>query len=96
MRWRMVSSRSGSDSRSGPNPTVLYLPRDEKGFAMTKLTHYFKNTGVVREHLLKYSGDPVVRQLAERRLERAKANSQKKWTAPEALENAERGRSWTR
>jgi len=75
----------------GPNPTVLYLPREEKGFAMTKLTHYFKNIGLVREHLLKYSGDAVVRQLAERRLERAKANSQKKWKAPEALQKAERG-----
>ena len=58
---------------------------------MVKLTNYFKDLGVVREHLLKYSGDPVVRQLAERRLTQAKANDQKKWTAPTALDNAERG-----
>ena len=75
----------------GPNPVILYLPKKEKGFGMVKLTNYFKDLGVVREHLLKYSGDPVVRQLAERRLTQAKANDQKKWTAPTALDNAERG-----
>ena len=76
----------------GPNPAILYLPREDKGFGMVELTHYFQKLGVVREHLLKYSGDPVVRQqLAEWRLTRAKANDQKKWAAPTALGKAERG-----
>jgi hypothetical protein len=75
----------------GPNPVIIYLPKDEKGLGMTKLTHYFMSMGVVREHLLKYSGDPCIRRLAEFRLARAEQNEQKKWTAACALRDAERG-----
>ena len=75
----------------GANPVILYLPRKEKGFGITKLTHFFMNMGIVREHLLKYSDDPVIRRLAERRLADAREDGRKKWVAPLALHQAERG-----
>ena len=75
----------------GPNSVILYLPRSEKGLGIIKLTHYFKNGAIVREHLLKHSDDPVIRRLAERRLEQGRENAHLKWTAPEQLHTAERG-----
>lgn len=75
----------------GPNPVILYLPRREKGLGIIKLVHYYQNLALVREHLLKYSSDPHIQELAKRRLKRAQQNGQKKWTAPVALLEAERG-----
>ena len=53
--------------------------------------HYYQNLGLVREHILKYSSDLNIQRVAERRLLRAQQNGQKKWTAPVALLQAERG-----
>ena len=75
----------------GSNPVLLYLPKTEKGLGIVKLSHYWANLGLVREHLLKYSGDPYIRKLAGIRLHKAQLNTQLKWTAPTALVQAERG-----
>ena len=56
-----------------------------------KLTYFFQKLGLVREHLLKYSGDPVIVRLAERRLARGAEEQKRKWQAPVALHMAERG-----
>jgi hypothetical protein len=78
-------------SLQGPNPTIIYLPKKEKGLGIHHLVHFFQNLGVVREYLLKYSVDPYVVKLAEWRLQRDRDNAQAKWRATIALQTAERG-----
>ena len=78
-------------SLQGPNPTILYLPRKEKGLGIFHLVHFFQNLGLVREYLLKYSVDPYVVELAKWRLQRDNGNEQAKWRATIALHTAERG-----
>ena len=68
----------------GSNPVLLYLPKTEKGLGVVKLSHYWANLGLVREHLLKYSGDPCIRELARIRLHKAQLNAQT-WALPTAL-----------
>ena len=67
------------------------MPKKDKGLGVINLEHFYENLGIVREHLLKYSGDPVIVRLAARRLARAKADRHRKWHAPMALVVAERG-----
>ena len=78
-------------ARFGTNPIILYMPKKDKGLGVINLEHFYENLGIVREHLLKYSGDPVIVRLAARRLARAKADRHRKWHAPMALVVAERG-----
>ena len=77
-------------ARFGTNPIILYMPKKDKGLGVINLEHFYENLGIVREHLLKYSGDPVIVRLAARRLARATADRHRKWYAPMALV-AERG-----
>jgi len=78
-------------ARYGTNPLILYLPKKDKGLGVVNLVFYHENLGLVREHLLKYSGDPVIVHLAARRLEKAKADKKRVWRPAVALERAERG-----
>ena len=78
-------------AKCGTNPIILYMPKKSNGLGVINLEHYYENLGLVREHLLKYSGDPVIVRLAERRLEKAKADRHRKWHASVALVTAERG-----
>ena len=78
-------------SRYGTNPILLYLPRKKGGLGIVKLTFFAQRLALVREHLLKYSRDPVISRLAERRLQVATDNCQRKWQPAIMLRNAERG-----
>ena len=78
-------------ARYGTNPIIIYTPKKAKGLGVINFEHYYENLGLVREHLLKYSGDPVIVRLAKRRLDMAKADRHRKWHAPVALVVAERG-----
>jgi hypothetical protein len=35
----------------GPNPVILYLPREDKGFGMVKLAHHFRSSGAFTQVL---------------------------------------------
>jgi hypothetical protein len=78
-------------AKFGTIPIILYMPKKDKGLGVTNLVNYYEDLGIVREHILKYSGDPMIVRLAERRLTRAKADQHRKWKAPIALQEAERG-----
>ena len=54
---RSIKRRVGLPLR-GTNPVLLYLPKTEAGLAIVKLSHYFSNLGLVREHILKVLQGP--------------------------------------